>query len=695
MRILLIEDDEALADILLQCLTSQHYAVDTASDGKMGWEYAQGTPYDLILIDVGLPKLDGISLCRRLRSQACTTPILLMTAREATSDRIQGLDAGADDYLIKPLNLDELQARVRALLRRGNIPTTPVLQVGELQLDPSSCKVTFAGKNLSLTPKEYNLLELFMRNPSRVFSRGNIVEHLWTYDDPPQEETVKAHIKGLRQKLKIAGAENWIENVYGIGYRLNPNLESESNVGAGFTNNITTQTENLTKPAPVSEQANNVGAGFTNNLTTQTENLTKPAPASEPSVDQKFSQAMDKMWQKHEGLMMQRLEVLQQVAAAIKTKTFSEELRDSAKKAAHKLAGVLGMFELQTGTEIAANIEHILSENVILKGNTKKQLLSQIEQLSNLLKHKQLEITGKIATINWASATPTSQEINGIQTVSVLVVDDDPVFLEALRPILEPWGIRMTGLDDPLRFWEVMPQVAPDLLILDVEMPQISGVELCQKVRKDGNWQDLPILFLTAHRELETIQQVFAVGADDYVVKPVVGTELLTRITNRLERNRLLKNLAAKEPITGLNNQRKSSQNLENLIEQAGKNNGSFCLAVLVVNQLRQINIRCGHSVGDRILQQWGNLLKKAFPAEVIGYWGNGEFVVGMPGLNKLEACDRISDLLTALRTQVFTAPDETRFQVDFGVALAEYPTDGITLQSLYQIASSTLAVDS
>lgn len=110
-----------------------------------------------------------------------------------------------------------------------------------------------------------------------------------------------------------------------------------------------------------------------------------------------------------------------------------------------------------------------------------------------------------------------------------------------------------------------------------------------------------------------------------------------------------------------------------------------------MLNELRQINIQYGHAVGDRILQQWGNLLKKTFPTEVTGYWGNGEFVVGMPGLTKLEACDRISSLLTALRTQVFTATDETRFQVEFGVALAEYPTDGLTLQSLYQIASSTL----
>ena len=405
------------------------------------------------------------------------------------------------------------------------------------------------------------------------------------------------------------------------------------------------------------------------------------------------------MWQKYEGLMRQRLEVLQQAATAVKTKNLSQELRQEATKAAHKLAGVLGMFELETGTKIAADMERILSGNDNLTSTQKRQVRSQIETLSNLLNQKQLEVAqrndnkiGEAEPLSIHSQAEPGNELNKeVNTVSVLVVDDDPAFLGALRPILEPWGIRMTGLDEPLRFWEVLPQVSPDLLILDVEMPQVSGVELCQNVRKDGNWQDLPILFLTAHRELETIQQVFAVGADDYVVKPVVGTELLTRITNRLERNRLLKNLATKEPITGLSNQRKSSQNLENLIEQAGKNNGSFCLAILVVNRLRQINIQCGHAVGDRILQQWGNLLKKTFPAEVTAYWGNGEFIVGMPGLNKLEAGDRISDLLTALRTQVFTAPDETRFQVDFGVALAEYPTDGITLQSLYQIASSTL----
>ncbi|MBE8970735.1 response regulator transcription factor, partial [Nostocales cyanobacterium LEGE 12452] len=222
MRILLIEDEEILASVLLKSLTKQHYVVDVVQDGQMGWEYTQSTNYDLLLIDVGLPKLDGITLCQRLRSGGCFTPILLMTAKDGSRERIQGLDAGADDYLIKPLDLEELQARIRALIRRGDRPCTPILEVGSLRLDPSSCEVTYNNKLLELTAKEYSLLELFLRNPSRVFSRGDIIEHLWTFDDPPQEETVKSHIKYLRQKLKAAGAVDWIENVYGLGYRLNP-----------------------------------------------------------------------------------------------------------------------------------------------------------------------------------------------------------------------------------------------------------------------------------------------------------------------------------------------------------------------------------------------------------------------------------------------------------------------------------------
>lgn len=771
MRILLIEDDEVLTNVLLESLTSQHYLVDAIADGELSWEYVQSTPYDLILMDVGLPKLDGISLCSKLRNSGCSIPILLMTAKDASSDRIRGLDAGADDYLIKPLDLAELHARVRALLRRGEVPHTPVLQVGELKLDPSSCQVTFQDKILPLTPKEYNLLELFLRNPSRVFSRANIVEHLWSFDDPPLEESVKAHIKGLRQKMRNAGAGNWIENVYGLGYRLNP------------------------------EQANN------ENAKSKTANSNLDAA---PSVEEQFNQGMEVMWQKYQGLMAERLEVLQTAATAIQTGEIAEELRLAASKEAHKLAGVLGMFEWENGTIIAKEIEQLLESERAL---TKTKVLSLIEDLAKGIKNrgkeqakaetlevkppvslkpsstdtrlllidpkpelgeKLQEITqstgenwSQVATLeaakNWlqnkspdlvvlsidevgqrqkslelltnlAQRTPvvpvivlaagdclvdritvarsggkgfltkpiTASQIWDLasqilqqsrrQTINLLVVDDDPIFLATLPPMLSPWGMRITGLDDPLRFWEVLKNVCPNLLILDVEMPHISGIELCQAVRNDPNWQELPILFLTAHQDVKIIQQVFAAGADDYLFKPVVAVELLTRITNRLERNRLLQTLSIKDPQTGVLNQIKSSRDLESLLQQAAISKYTVCLAIFSVDRLPQINIKYGHNVGNQVLQRWGQLFQSTFRGdEVLGYWGNGEFVVGMASLSKLEASDRLSDILTNLRQQVFSAPDGSRFQVSCNFAIVEYPNEGMTLQSLYQVASKSL----
>ena len=222
MRILLIEDDEILTSVLVGALQQQRYVVDTVDDGRFGLEYAQSGLYDLLLIDVGLPRLDGISLCQQLRNEGDKTPILLMTAKDAPDEKIRGLDAGADDYLTKPLDVGELQARLRALLRRGEVSPTTVLEIGQLRLDPVSCEVFYADRLLKLTPKEYSLLELFLRNPTRVFSRGHIIEHLWTFDDPPLEDSVKAHVKGLRRRLKKAGADGWIENVYGLGYKLSP-----------------------------------------------------------------------------------------------------------------------------------------------------------------------------------------------------------------------------------------------------------------------------------------------------------------------------------------------------------------------------------------------------------------------------------------------------------------------------------------
>ncbi len=221
MKILLVEDENRIAQALAEVLSDQNYVVDIANDGQIGWEFATAFPYELIVLDLMLPKLDGITLCRQIRQAGYCTPILLLTAKDTSTDKVVGLDAGADDYVVKPFDLQELMARIRALLRRGSNILPPIFEWEKLRLDPNTCEVTYNGKSVILTPKEYRILELFLRHSHQVLNRHQILKHIWSFEDPPGEETIKVHIRSLRQKLKYAGAScDFIETVYGLGYRL-------------------------------------------------------------------------------------------------------------------------------------------------------------------------------------------------------------------------------------------------------------------------------------------------------------------------------------------------------------------------------------------------------------------------------------------------------------------------------------------
>ena len=750
MRILIVDDDEILVEVLHRSLVSQRHVVDVAENGQMGWEYVQTGEYELVLLDVNLPELDGVSLCSKMRSEGYTTPILLMTAKNATQDRILGLDAGADDYLTKPLDLGELNARVRALSRRGEVIPTTILDVNGLTLDPSSCEVSYQQQPIKLTAKEYSLLELFLRNPARVFSRSQILDKIWTFEDPPLEESVKAHIKGLRKKLKQAGVVDWIENVYGIGYRLNPKV-------------------------------NNTNKSVAN------------------SVEQEFDRKLEQMWFKYQDKMVARMRVLQNAVNAVQTAELSSNLRQEAAKAAHKLAGVLGMFSRDAGTEIAREIETLLENTQVLDFLQQEKLISLVADLANLLAldesatmdtvaetpklllisadtklTQELQQLGKTQGIGWhqvdnlnlaktwlqtnspylvaidtevitkqpeqlslitelTARTPAistlvisssdrlsdrvaaaragassflvkpvpaavvwqaSEQLlkrNQSAIASIMVVDDDIVFLSTIVSLLEPWGIRVTTLSEPLRFWETLNTTHPDLLILDIEMPQINGIELCQALRSDRDWQELPTLFLTARQDAETIQQVFEVGGDDYISKPVVGAELIARINNRLERSRLLQNLATQDKLTGLKNRIQSSREIEILLSQAKKLNQHFCLAVLKMTDLDSINLNYDHATGDRILAQWGKVIQAAFRnEEVTGYWGNGNFVVGIPNLNKNQSIEHLTEVLASLRKQIFISSTGERFQVNCRYSVAEFSTEANTLHSLYQACAQS-----
>ena len=218
-RILIIEDDQQILKLLQRGLSYEGYTVDAATDGRMGLILARDHTPDLVILDWMLPGMDGLEVCHRLRTGG-SIPILMLTAKDTVQDRIQGLDAGADDYMIKPFNLDELLARVRALLRRTQPERIPVLKFADLSLDTGSRQATRGNHSISLTAKEYELLELFLRHPKQVLTREVIFDRVWGYDFGGESNVLEVYIRYLRQKLEGEGEVRLLHTVRGVGYTL-------------------------------------------------------------------------------------------------------------------------------------------------------------------------------------------------------------------------------------------------------------------------------------------------------------------------------------------------------------------------------------------------------------------------------------------------------------------------------------------
>lgn len=219
MHVLVVEDEPRMADLLKRTLQEEGHQVVLSRDGREGFEMARASTYDVILLDVMLPGMDGNAIARKLRGSRNQTPILMLTARDAPADIVRGLDSGADDYLAKPFSIEVLLARLRSVSRRGVIPGTTRLQIGEVTLDPASHRVTRGMEVLSLTPREYKLLELLMRSPGRVVSRGTILDSVWGVASDVSENTVEVYMRQLRLKVDT-GASKLIHTVRGFGYMM-------------------------------------------------------------------------------------------------------------------------------------------------------------------------------------------------------------------------------------------------------------------------------------------------------------------------------------------------------------------------------------------------------------------------------------------------------------------------------------------
>ncbi|NJP10879.1 MAG: response regulator [Leptolyngbyaceae cyanobacterium RU_5_1] len=639
MKILLVEDDEPLIAVLTKSLTALHYVVDVVNDGEMGWNYGSTFEYDLMVLDVMLPKLDGVSLCQRFRSHGDTTPILLLTAQDSSTARVQGLDAGADDYVVKPFDRAELIARIRALLRRGSTNPFTSLVWGDLVLNTSTCEVTYNGQPLTLTAKEYELLELLLRDSQRVYSTDEILDRLWSSEEYPSEATVRSHVRRLRQKLAVAGApHDLIATVHGRGYFLKA-LENSSTLPAAT----------VQKSAPELCLTSVVSERF-----------------SDRRLDsqQQYLAFLNQTWTTTKPNSLNQVAMLAQTVRALHVNPLTVQQQTEAHQVAHKLAGNLGMFGLTHAMQLARQLESWLigdappqSGDAALMEALAIELHQEIDnataiqlcQLPNghspLLLimdsdpnfSQSLEAIAKTRGIQTAIATtiaeteawlrsaprpscsdqdpaaillrlplmPTQVNANGKTTVletepvslvqkfaqrypavpilvisdrselsdrlkiaqwggklllessaapeqviialtqllrkshtpaNVMVVDDDLDWLATLPTLLKPWGFNITTLADPQQFWTVLQTVLPDVLVLDVNMPQINGFELCQILRSDPQWQRLPVLFLSVRTDFNSQNQAFTVGADDYLCKPVVGVDLANRILHRLQR---------------------------------------------------------------------------------------------------------------------------------------------------------------
>lgn len=648
MKFLLVEDDRELAQAIEKQLSDHCHVMDLATDGVMGKALAEAEAYDLILLDWTLPQLEGDQLCKQLRQAGNYTPILMMTSRNASVDKVSGLDAGADDYLVKPFEFEELLARIRALLRRAEGLASPILQWGKLALDPSNRQVTCHSRPVALTPKEYALLELFLRNPNRVFSLDNLLDKAWAFDTPPGVGSVRTHIKGLRQKLKNTGLPDVIGTIYGLGYRLNA-------------------------PEHPKSKANPT------NSSTKRDRASIEDPACDPDrAPKKFPGIIDvaALWQPVRATYIQRVADMASQLRGLPTGLVEKVKRQQLMREAHTLAGSLGTFGFSDATHHCKVIENILRTNAYLSSQHVRQLsklmaqvqdtlenatengrrgaadraqptswptnriqigvlqsdnswldsltkaaaghqmqvncldgiaaakrsllskttrqktpeeisqlnillidmtssqqfaddspslklLSQLKQSSvptiALTTQLSLENKVKLARLGVESLiqgamTPAEIASKVIETAArishrtpqteaspaekILIVDDDPEMLNFLKMLLQPHGFQLNLLNNPQDFWQTIEQFEPDLVLLDVEMPEFSGLDLSRVLRSDSRWRDIPILFISAHTDAQTIQRVFSAGANDYIRKPVVVPELVVRLSKWLERSR-------------------------------------------------------------------------------------------------------------------------------------------------------------
>ncbi|MUG99085.1 response regulator [Scytonema sp. UIC 10036] len=480
MKILLVEDDRPTSSVIEKMLGDHNYKVNLATDGISALELAQSFDFDLIILDIIIPRLDGISVCQQLRNCGYQNPILLLTAKDSSDQRVIGLNAGADDYVVKPFDLPELLARIRALLRRSKLVSSPIITWENLRLDSINNEITCNGQRLYLTPKEYCLLELFLLNPKRIFSRSTILDRLWDFAKSPGEETVSVHIKCLRQKLKAAGASNPIETVHGLGYRLKQPDELKHTVATQL-------------PEPNGEQEN---------------------------LRHKVKQRTMSIWDKHKAHVIQQVTLLEQASRLLSVDELTAELRQQAQHQAHKLAGSLGIFGLAEGSQLARELETLLEPQLMLEA-------IQIQRFAELTKLLRLQLD-RLTAITVAKAKPKND------SPLILIVDDDLLLAEQLRIEGEKKGMRVEVATDVAVAQQAIVQSPPDVILVDLNFPSSTENGLTLLRRLKNRVSKIPTIVFTGRESLADRIEVARLGIFAFLHKPLPADDIFQTINDVL-----------------------------------------------------------------------------------------------------------------------------------------------------------------
>lgn len=506
MKILLVEDDETLAAALTRSLTAQNFVVDAVPDGEMGWSYGSTFDYDLILLDIMLPKLDGISLCKRFRSEDYTTPILLLTSEDTSTAKVQGLDAGADDYVVKPFDRAELIARIRALLRRSSTNPLPLLIWRDLMLNPGTCDVSYDGQPLTLTRKEYELLELFLRDSQHVFSTEEILDRLWSSEEFPSEATVRSHIRRVRHKLTAAGAPpDFVATLHGRGYYLKP-AESEEELVCL-----------LPEPAPPAP----------------TPAATGLAPIT-PEAQEQYVAFLNQNWsQITQPKTLEQVGLLEQAVEALQSDRLPPPQQLQAKQIAHKLAGTLGLFGFHKAVHLSRQLENWM-------GSQEALLPRQASLMFPLITALRDEIQS--STVVHSSQIPTNQG------PLLLLVGLDSSQSQAIAASAETHNLRTVTLPtaSSASSWLTPEAIAslpikpPDALL--VQLPSDSRPELAENRHAiltmvqsfAQRFPNLPILVMGDRDGLGDRLDALRYGSHIFLPTVTPPEQVISAITHRL-----------------------------------------------------------------------------------------------------------------------------------------------------------------